>query len=95
MSRIVVILAVALAVIAGGWFYLSKNGEELAVSGTDQEVQVNAAVSEVGAAAKAFCEEKGGTTETITAAEGSVMMCKLPDGSNVEATQYMIDNKPE
>ena len=95
MSRIVVILAVALAVIAGGWFYLSKNGEEVAVSGTEQEAQATAAVSEVGAAAKAFCEEKGGTAETISAAEGTVMMCNLPDGTSVEATQYMIDNKPE
>ena len=84
MNRIIIVSAAALAVVAGGGFYLSQTGPE---------VHFNASVEETQEAAKAFCESKGGTAETIAAAEGTVLMCNLPDGTSVEATQYMIDNK--
>lgn len=86
MNRIIIVSAAALAVIGGAGFYLSQPGPE---------VHFNASVEETAAAAKAFCEEKGGTAETVNAAEGTVLMCNLPDGTSVEATQYMLDNKSE
>lgn len=84
MNRTIIASAVAFAVFAGGGLYLSQS---------EPEIYFNASVEENREAAKAFCESKGGTAEEITAAEGTVLMCNLPDGTSVEATQYMIDNK--
>ncbi|MFH1181988.1 MAG: DUF333 domain-containing protein [Candidatus Woesearchaeota archaeon] len=38
--------------------------------------------------ASVFCEERGGTLEIITEAEGQVGMCTLPDGSTCEEWAY-------
>ncbi|MGD1925608.1 MAG: DUF333 domain-containing protein [Paracoccaceae bacterium] len=95
MNRVTMVAAVALIVIAGVWFFVSQPGEDLATPDAGEAASAVATMTETEQAAAAFCEAQGGTVETITAAEGKVVMCNLTEGNCVVATRYMLDNRSE
>lgn len=46
--------------------------------------------------ASVFCEEQGGTSKIVEAADGSQSgVCVLPDGSEVDEWDYYRANNPE
>ncbi|MEM7190295.1 MAG: DUF333 domain-containing protein [Pseudomonadota bacterium] len=94
-TNIIVIAVIAIAVIVAGYFVLGTGDAPTLATSEENTPTVGAAVTDVGAKAKTFCESNGGTITSVTAAEGAVMLCNLPDGSSVEATQYMISNRTE
>ena len=90
----VVILAVLIVVLIGGYFYFSPTGVDTA--GTEPVAATTTVdVSAATQAAIDFCVSKGGTVETITAAEGVAHLCATPDGSKTEVGQYLQNNRTE
>ena len=90
MSRTSIIVIVILIVAAlGGYFYLQDPVEDARSSAAN----VTEDIAEATRTAMDFCTSKGGTVETITAAEGVVRLCVTADGTKTEVGQFMAANQ--
>ena len=92
-KTIIAVVVIVVIVAVGGYFYLGQNGEEATTAAGGSAAGAVTAVSEATQAAIDFCKEKGGTVETVTAAEGTTHLCAMADGTKAEVSQYMADNK--
>jgi len=92
----VIAIAVFIAVLIGGYFFFQpRDGDVADVSSTAATATATVEVEAHVQAAIDFCESKGGSVETVTAAEGVAHLCATADGGKVEIGQFMKANDTE
>lgn len=95
MNRTVIaVIVLVVAVVVAGYVFFFQDAGQVA-TGTAPTGSTTAEVDEATQAAIDFCTEKGGTVESVIAAEGTTYLCVTADGGKAEVSQYMADNKTE
>jgi hypothetical protein len=96
MNRTVIaVIVLIIAVVVAGYFFLWQDGGQVAETGAAPGAGTAGEIPAEMQAAVDFCKEKGGTVETVVAAEGTTFLCATADGAKAEVSKFMADNKTE